>query len=262
MRLLFLGDVFGKAGRRAVEELAPVVQREEAIDVTVINAENVAGGSGLTPKDAEALLQHAQLLTSGNHVWSKREIVPVLEDPRGRVLRPMNYPPGAPGRGFTIVEHGPHRLGVVNVEGRIFMKPLDDPFRAVDEAIDALHAEGVRCLLVDMHAEATSEKWAMGRYCDGRASAVIGTHSHVQTADERVLPNGTAFLTDAGMCGPFDSIIGMKVDGALQRMLSQRPAKMEPADGDVWLQGAVVDIDEETGRARSISRVRRHLDGT
>ncbi len=257
MRLLFLGDIFGRAGRLAVEGLAAEIRRDERVDVIVANGENVAGGIGITPKDAQALLAHVDLLTGGNHIWSKSEIVPLLEDPNGRILRPLNYPPGAPGRGFAIVERDGFRLGVVNLEGRIFMKPLDDPFRAADEAVEKLRGEGVRMILVDLHAEATSEKWAMGRYLDGRVSAVIGSHSHVQTADERLLPNGTAFLTDAGMCGPRDSIIGMKVEGALKRMLSQRPAALKPAETDVWLHGAIVEIDDDSGRARSIARLQR-----
>jgi hypothetical protein len=262
MRLLFLGDVFGRPGRDAVDQLAPRVIAEEKVDLTVINVENIAGGSGVTPEYAKAMLKHGQLLTSGNHIWAKKEIFPYLDAPDSKLLRPLNYPPGAPGKGWAIVEHNGHRLGVVNVEGRVFMKTLDDPFRAVDEAIGELQKAGVKSILVDMHCDATSEKWAMGHYVDGRASACIGTHTHVQTADERILKKGTAFLTDAGMCGPFDSIIGMKTEPSLERMLTQRHAYMSPAEGDVWLQGAIVDIDEATGRATAIKRVRQHLDGT
>lgn len=259
MRVLFLGDVFGKPGRLAVERLVPGLVRDESVDVTVINAENAAAGSGVTPDIAKELLKNAQLLTSGNHIWSKREILPYLDKPDARLLRPLNYPPPTPGRGWEVIRHGAFTLGVVNLEGRVFMKDLDDPFRAADEAIAALEAEGVRNILVDMHCDATSEKWAMGHYLDGRVSAVIGTHTHVQTADERILPKGTAFLTDAGMCGPFDSIIGVRVDQALTRMLTQRPMRFEPAEKDVWLQGAIVDIDDATGRATAIRRVRKHL---
>lgn len=259
MRLLFLGDVFGRPGRNAVAKLAPRLQRDEQVDITVINAENAASGSGVTPEVARELLQHAQLLTSGNHIWSKREILDYLDRRDSRLLRPLNYPPGAPGRGTAVIRHEGKTLGVVNLEGRTFMKALDDPFRAADEAVAALQAEGVRCILVDMHAEATSEKWSMGRHLDGRVSCVVGTHTHVQTADERILPRGTAFLTDAGMCGPFDSIIGVRVEQALPRMLTQRPQKFEPAEHDVWLQGVLVDIDDETGRATAIRRVREHL---
>ncbi len=262
MRVLFLGDVFGKPGRTAVEKLAPGIIAAEGVDITVINAENAAAGSGVTADIAHELLKHGQILTSGNHIWSKREIATYLDKHESKLLRPANYPPGAPGRGVGIVEHKGHRLGVVNLEGRVFMKTLDDPFRAADEAIRGLRDQGVRSILVDMHCEATSEKWAMGHYLDGRVSFVVGTHTHVQTADERLLAKGTAFLTDAGMCGPFDSIIGMKKEPAMERMLTQRPARAEPAEHDVWLQGAIVDIDDATGLATGIRRVRQHLDGS
>lgn len=262
MRLLFLGDVFGRPGRTAVERLLPALQQAEHVDVTVINAENAAAGSGITPEIARELLRHADVLTSGNHIWSKKEINGYLDQPGCRLLRPANYPPGAPGKGWTRVQKGEHVLGVVNLEGRVFMKPLDDPFRAADQAIASLQKEGVRAIFVDMHCDATSEKWAMGHYLDGRVSAVIGTHTHVQTADERILRKGTAFLTDAGMCGPFESIIGVKIEMALERMLTQRPARFDPAEGDVWLQGAIVDIDAATGLATAIRRVRQHLEGT
>jgi metallophosphoesterase (TIGR00282 family) len=262
MRLLFLGDVFGKPGRTAVDQLAPRIIRDERIDLTVINVENMAAGSGVTPDMAKAMLVHGQLLTSGNHIWARKEIFEYLDQPGSKLLRPLNYPPGAPGRGWGIAERGEHRLGVVNLEGRVFMKTLDDPFRAADAAIDELKTAGVTCILVDMHCDATSEKWAMGHYLDGRVSAVIGTHTHVQTADERVLSKGTAFLTDAGMCGPFDSIIGMDTETAMNRMLTQRPFRMEPAEKDVWLQGAIVDIDAATGKATGIRRIREHLPGT
>lgn len=262
MRLLFLGDVFGKPGREAVTQLVPDIVREERVDVVVINAENAASGSGLTPDMARELLRHAQLLTGGNHIWARREILDYLDREDARVIRPMNYPQGAAGRGFTIVRHGEHTLGVINLEGRVFMKPLDDPFRAADEAVEALQAQGVRSILVDVHAEATSEKAALAYYLDGRVSAVIGTHTHVQTADERVLPQGTAFLTDAGMCGPQDSIIGVKKELALARMLTQRPGRFEPAESEIWVNGALVDIDARTGRATDIRRVQRRLPGS
>ena len=262
MRLMFLGDIFGKPGRQAVGALVPALRAELSVDLIVMNAENAAAGSGVSADIARELLEHADLLTSGNHIWSKREIAPYLDAPGSKLLRPLNYPPGAPGRGVGIVEKGPFRLGVINVEGRTFMKALDCPFRAADAAVEQLRAEGVRCILVDFHAEITAEKWAMGRYLDGRVSAVVGTHTHVQTADERILAGSTAFITDVGMCGPFDSIIGMKADAALERFLTQRPARFEPAERDVWLQGCVVELDETTGRAISISRVRRHLPGS
>jgi metallophosphoesterase (TIGR00282 family) len=262
LKLLFLGDVFGKPGRQAVGRLVPRIIGREGIDLVVVNAENAAAGTGVTPDAADELLAaEVDLLTSGNHIWSKREIVPYLERPGSRLLRPANYPPGSPGRGRGIVSTPDgRRLGVVNLEGRVFMKALDDPFRTADAEIAALHSEGVTAILVDMHCEATSEKAAMGWYLDGRVSAVLGTHTHVQTADARVLPGGTAFITDVGMCGPWDSVIGMRKDLVLERFLTQRPASFEPARRDVWLQGAIVDIDEATGRARSIARVQERLE--
>ena len=262
MKVLFLGDVFGKPGRQAVQRLVPRLIARDGIDLVVANAENAAAGIGVTPDLAEELLAaEVDLLTSGNHIWSKREIVPYLEAPGARLLRPANYPPGAPGRGRAVVSTPDgRRLGVVNLEGRVFMKAIDDPFRAATAEIEALRAEGVRAILVDMHCEATSEKNAMGWFLDGKVSAVLGTHTHVQTADARVLPGGTAFITDVGMCGPWDSIIGMRKEPVLERFATARPTGFEPAKRDVWLQGALVDLDEETGRARSIARVQERLE--
>jgi metallophosphoesterase (TIGR00282 family) len=262
VKLLFLGDVFGKPGRQAVQRLVPRLVARHGIDLVVANAENAANGIGVTPEAADELLSaEVDLLTSGNHIWSKKEIVPYLDAPGSRLLRPANYPPGSPGRGWGIAETPDgRRLGVVNLEGRVFMKALDDPFRAAVEGIDALRAQGVRAILVDIHCEATSEKGAMGWFLDGKVSAVLGTHTHVQTADERVLPGGTAFVTDVGMCGPWDSVIGVKKELVLERFLSQRPVSFEPAKRETWLQGAIVEIDDETGRARSIVRVQERME--
>jgi metallophosphoesterase (TIGR00282 family) len=262
LKVLFLGDVFGKPGRQAVQRLVPRLIARDGIDLVVANAENAAAGLGVTPDLAEELLAaEVNLLTSGNHIWSKREILPYLDAPGSRLLRPANYPPGAPGRGRAVISTPDgRRLGVVNLEGRVFMKALDDPFRAAAAEVEALRAEGVRAILVDMHCEATSEKSAMGWFLDGKVSAVLGTHTHVQTADARVLPGGTAYLTDVGMCGPWDSVIGMRKEPVLERFATGRPAGFEPAKRDVWLQGAIIDVDEETGRARSIARVQEHLE--
>jgi metallophosphoesterase (TIGR00282 family) len=261
LKVLFLGDVFAKPGRTAVQRLVPKLISSEGIDLVVANAENAANGSGVTPDNAEELLAaEVNLLTSGNHIWSKREIVPYLEKPGCRLLRPANYPKGAPGRGRGIAETPDgRRLGVVNVEGRVFMKALDDPFRAAEAEIAALRAEGVTAILVDIHCEATSEKNAMGWFLDGRVSAVLGTHTHIQTADARVLPGGTAFITDVGMCGPWDSVIGVRKELVLERFLSQRPVSFDPGKREVWLQGAIVEIDDATGKALSISRVQERL---
>jgi 2',3'-cyclic-nucleotide 2'-phosphodiesterase len=261
VKLLFLGDVFGKPGRLAVQRLVPKLIVREAIDLVVANAENVANGAGVTPDGAEELLAaEVNLLTSGNHIWSKREIVPYLEKPGSRLLRPANYPPGTPGRGRAVVATPDGRkLGVVNLEGRVFMRPLEDPFRTALAEIEALQAEGAKAILVDMHCDATSEKNAMGWFLDGKVSAVLGTHTHIQTADARVLPGGTAYVTDVGMCGPWESVIGVKKELVIERFLTGRPVSFEPAKRDVWLQGAIVDIDDATGRARSISRVQERL---
>jgi len=261
VKVLFLGDVFGKPGRQAVVRSVPRYIAREAIDLVVVNAENAAAGAGVTPELADELLAaEVDLLTSGNHIWAKREIVPYLERPDAKLLRPANYPPGTPGRGSAVLSTPDGRkLGVLNLEGRVFMKNLDDPFRVAEVELAALRAAGARTVLVDVHCEATSEKAALAWFLDGRVSAVVGTHTHVQTADERILPGGTAFITDVGMCGPNDSIIGMKKELVLERFLSQRPTPFEPARRDVWLQGVIVDIDEETGKARSIVRIQERL---
>jgi metallophosphoesterase (TIGR00282 family) len=262
LKLLFLGDVFGKPGRQAVQRLVPRLIARDGIDLVVANAENAASGIGVTPDNAEELLAaEVDLLTSGNHIWAKREIIPYLEAAGSRLLRPANYPPGTPGRGRAVVTTPDgRRLGVVNLEGRVFMRPLEDPFRTALEEIEALRAEGVTAILVDMHCDATSEKNAMGWFLDGKVSAVLGTHTHVQTADARVLPGGTAYVTDVGMCGPWDSVIGVKKELVIERFLTARPISFEPAKRDVWLQGAIVDIDEATGKARSIARVQEKLE--
>ena len=220
-----------------------------------------ASGIGVTPDSAEELLAaEVNLLTSGNHIWAKREIVPYLDAPGSKLLRPANYPPGTPGRGRAVVSTPDgRRLGVVNLEGRVFMRALEDPFRVALAEVEALRAEGVGCILVDMHCEATSEKNALGWFLDGKVSAVLGTHTHVQTADARVLGGGTAFITDVGMCGPWDSVIGVKKELVIERFLTARPISFEPAKKDVWLQGALLDIDEATGKARSIERVQERL---
>jgi metallophosphoesterase (TIGR00282 family) len=261
MKVLFLGDVFGKPGRQAVARLVPRLIARDGVDLVVANAENSASGIGVTPDSANELLEaEVDLLTSGNHIWAKREIVPYLDAPGSKLLRPANYPPGTPGRGRAVVSTPDgRRLGVVNVEGRVFMRALEDPFRVALAEVEALRAEGVGCILVDVHCEATSEKNALGWFLDGKVSAVLGTHTHVQTADARVLAGGTAFITDVGMCGPWDSVIGVKKELVIERFLTARPISFEPAKKDVWLQGALVDIDEATGKARSIERVQERL---
>lgn len=253
MRILFIGDIFGKPGRRVVlDHLADIAQNKQ-IDLVVANAENAAGGFGITPRLADEFF-HAgiEVLTTGNHVWDKKEIYEYL-DVQPRLLRPANFP-NAPGRGvFCGRTHEGVPFAVMHFMGRVFMAAIDDPFRNAEAELARLPAE---CLirLVDFHAEATSEKQAFGWFLDGKVTAVIGTHTHVPTADERVLPGGTAFITDVGMTGPYESVIGVQKQIAIEKFLKQLPARYEPAEHDVRLCAVIIDADEQTGLARSIER--------
>jgi metallophosphoesterase (TIGR00282 family) len=259
MRILFIGDVVGKGGRRAVIDLLPTFM-DEGVDFIIANGENASGGMGITPQTAEHLLDMGvNCITSGNHIWRKKEVTPFLER-EPRLLRPANYPPGAPGRGAGIYATASGtKVGVLNLEGRIFMQPLESPFKTAEEHIASLRKE-TKVIIVDFHAEATSEKMALGWFLDGEVSAVLGTHTHVQTADERVLPGGTAYITDVGMTGPCDSVIGVKKEIALERFLTMLPNKFEPASGNVELQGVIVEVDEGTGLSNGIRRVKMGLD--
>ena len=260
MRLLFLGDVVGRPGRRALAALVPRLAAQEDIEFVIANCENASGGKGVDPRSADELHEAGvDVLTSGNHVWQNREIVPYMRE-SGRLLRPLNFPPGVPGVGWTVqkARRSEARVAVLNLIGRVFMAPVDCPFRAADEALADIRREA-SIVFVDMHAEATSEKVAMGRFLDGRVSAIVGSHTHIQTADETVLPGGSAYLTDAGMCGPEDSVLGVRTDRVVERFLTQMPTRFEVATGAVLVQGAVIDIDGETGRARSIRRVRERV---
>ncbi len=251
MRLVFFGDVVGKPGRRGV---ARVLSTLGAVDFVVANGENSAGGVGIDPGSARELLAAGvDVLTSGNHVWAKREIIEYMTD-SNVVLRPANFAPTTPGWGYTVkTSRTGVPIAVVNLIGRVFMNTYDCPFRAADAVLENVGSRA-KVIFVDMHAEATSEKVAMGWYLDGRVSAVVGSHTHVQTADERVLPKGTAYLTDAGMCGPRESTIGVKRDQVLRRFLTQMPGRFEVADGPTIVQGVCVDVDAETGRALQIQR--------
>jgi metallophosphoesterase (TIGR00282 family) len=255
MNVLMVGDIFGDSGRAALAKLLPRLRQEHAIDVTVVNIENAAGGFGVTPQIARACLEGGgvDVLTSGNHIWDKKEIIPYIGK-ENLLLRPANFPVGTPGSGHITVKAGPHRVGVLNLMGRIFMNPIDCPFRKADEIVQELRRE-TPVVLVDMHSEATSEVMALGWYLDGRVSAVVGTHRHVQTADERILPGGTAYITDLGMTGPVDSVIGVDKDIIIQRFLTQMPIRFEPAKGPAALHGVVIAVDPETGRATSIQRL-------
>lgn len=255
MNVLMVGDVFGEPGRAAVAKLLPKLREEHAIDFTVVNVENAAGGFGVSPQMCRTFLdQGADVLTSGNHIWDRKEIVEYIAK-ENLLLRPANFPEGTPGSGFVTVKAGPHKVAVLNLMGRVFMNPIDCPFRKADEVLPQLRRD-TPIILVDMHCEATSESQAMGWYLDGRVSAVVGTHRHVQTADERVLPEGTAYITDLGMTGPTDSVIGVDKTIILQRFVSQMPVRFEPAKGPAALHGVVIAIDPESGRATDIRRLR------
>lgn len=259
MKILFIGDIVGKPGREAVRILLRKLAKKRKVDLAIANAENAAGGSGLTPQLAEELFSYGlDLLTSGDHIWKRKEILQII-DKEDRILRPENYPHPAPGRGYNIVKARNKKLvGVINLQGRVFMASLDCPFKCARQAVEQIKKE-TPVILVDIHAEATSEKIALGWFLDGTASAVLGTHTHVQTADERILPGGTAYITDLGMSGPYDSVIGRKVEQILARFLTQMPVRFEMASENVKLCGVVLDIDEATGKARSIERIQEQV---
>jgi metallophosphoesterase (TIGR00282 family) len=256
MRILFIGDIFGRPGREIVRQALPALVDRHSIDFVIANVENAAAGFGITGDLAEAILSYGvDAMTTGNHVWDKKEVLEYFPG-QPKLLRPANFPAaGVPGRGSYLGQtRTGEPIGVVNVMGRIFMQPLDDPFAVVLKEIEALRARA-RVIVVDFHAEATSEKMAMAWHLDGRATAVLGTHTHVQTADERILPKGTAAITDVGMTGPHESIIGVTVDAALGRFVTGMPAKFEAANGPARLNAVVITADRATGRATGIERV-------
>ena len=256
MKILFVGDVVGKPGRQAVAALVPKLRAERSVELVIVNGENSAHGAGLTATTVSALLgAGVDVITSGDHVWDQKEIYQVIEQ-EPRLLRPFNLALGVPGHGSTIVNvSGKCAVGVLNLVGRVFMPPCDCPFRAAEAEVARLRQK-TNIIVVDLHAEATSEKVAMGRFLDGKVSAVIGTHTHIATADECILTNGTAYITDAGMCGPHDSVLGRDVEVVLRRFLTQLPQKMEVASGNVQLCGVIIEVDEDSGRARGIERIR------
>lgn len=255
MNILFIGDIVGRAGRQALARWLSRLVDDHGIDLVVANGENAAGGFGLTLEVARELFDlGVQVITSGNHIWDKREICDYLDE-QPALLRPANYPPGLPGRGSGVFSTpGGVRVGVLNLEGRVFMSNLDCPFRAADELIATLR-QRTPVILVDFHAEATSEKAAMGHYLDGRVSAMVGTHTHVQTADERILPGGTAYITDVGMTGSRDAVIGIRKELAIERFLTQLPVRFEVAKKDPVLNAVAISIDEQTGRAVAVERI-------
>ncbi|MDF1658512.1 MAG: TIGR00282 family metallophosphoesterase [Verrucomicrobiales bacterium] len=262
LRILFLGDIVGEPGRKAVISTLPLVKEEEAIDFIIANGENSAGGRGITPRIAIDLMRAGvAVITTGDHIWDQAEIVDFLGlEPR--VLRPINYPEGTPGSGSIVLETAKGRVGVINAQGRTFMQPpLENPFLAVElEAKRLRNEEGAHIIFLDFHAETTSEKIAMGRSLDGLVSAVVGTHTHVQTADEQIFEGGTAFLTDAGMCGPLYSVLGREVEPVVERFRTATPRRFPVAKGAVGLRGVIVEIDENTGKAVRINRFSRDIE--
>jgi len=260
MRILFIGDIFGRPGRNIVKDRLPGIVRDHSINLIIANGENSAAGFGITPALAEELFElNIDVITTGNHVWDKREIIDYFQmvegnghGPARRVLRPANFPADMPGSGVYEGFKGKIPYAVINLQGRVFMASNDDPFRTADRLLEKIQA---KVILVDIHAEATSEKISLGWYLDGRVTAVVGTHTHVPTADERVLPNGTAYVTDVGMTGPYDGVIGVKKELVVGKFLNGMPVRFEPATGDARLCAVVIDCDEQTGKARSIERL-------
>jgi metallophosphoesterase (TIGR00282 family) len=255
LTILFLGDVVGEPGRNAVVARLPQLKEQHGIDFTIVNGENAAGGRGITGKiSIELLRAGVSVITTGDHIWDQKDVFAFLNlEPR--LLRPVNYPPGAPGNGSIVLETAKGKVGVIDVQCRTFMQPiLENPFHAAEAAVTKVREETPN-IIVDVHGETTSEKIAMGRFLDGKVSAVIGTHTHVQTADEQIFPGGTAFLCDAGMCGPVNSILGRAIDPIMNRFISNLPAPFPVATGEVRLRGALIQIDESSGRALRITRV-------
>lgn len=258
MRILFFGDIVGRAAREAVIRQVPVLRTQYALDFVIVNGENSAGGFGITPDIAEALFEAGvDVISTGNHVWDQQNISGYIAD-EPRLLRPVNFPNGTPGRGVGLFEAGDKRVLVINVMGQLFMESLEEPFAAVERELAACPlGEVADAIIVDVHAEATSEKMAMGHFCDGRASLVVGTHTHVPTADAQILPNGTAYQTDAGMCGDYDSVIGMQKDEPVNRFVTKlRGGRFGPAQGTPTLCGVVVETDNSSGKAVSVSPIR------
>lgn len=255
MKVLFLGDVFGKPGREILKKELLTVIKENEVDIVIANGENAAGGIGITPEICKTLFNMGiDVVTSGNHIYKKKEIYDyIVQQPR--LLKPANYPPGTPGRGYCVMsDKGNNKIAVINICGRVFVENLDCPFRCIDRILENIKEE-TPVIVVDFHAEVTSEKVAMGWYLDGRVSAMVGTHTHVQTADERILPGGTAYITDVGMVGPRDSVIGVKKENIIERFLKIMPQKFTVAEDDYMINAVVIDIDERIGKANDIRRI-------
>ncbi len=259
MNVLCIGDIVGKAGRHALEQCLPPIKEEYQIDFTIVNGENAAGGAGLTPRIAGQLFRAgADFLTLGDHTWDKHELIEYLEEDK-RIIRPANFPEGTPGKGWAVAQCGDYKIGVVNLLGRVFMRyNVDCPFRALQKIVAELKKE-TNIIFVDFHAETTSEKVAAGLFADGDITALFGTHTHIQTADARVLPKGTAYVTDLGMTGPYDSVIGQNKEKIIGRFWTGMPVRFEVATEDPQLCGVVVDVDPQTGLARKITSIQRRI---
>ena len=258
MKIFCIGDVVGKAGCQMLTDSLKGLIQEYGIDFTIVNGENAAGGVGLTPRIAEQIFRAgADLITLGDHTWDRQELVPYLEEEEN-IIRPANFPEGTPGHGWRILKTGSGtRIGVINLLGRTFMRyNVDCPFRALNKAVDQIRGE-TPVIIVDFHAETTSEKVALGHFSDGKVSAIVGTHTHIQTADEKILPQGTAYITDLGMTGPYDSVIGQNKHKIIERFFTSRPVRFEVAQDDPCLHGAVIEVDPQTGKASGIFRVQR-----
>jgi hypothetical protein len=255
LKVLFIGDVVGTVGRTAIKALLPALRDRYKIDFVVANGENAAGGFGITEKVASEIFSYGvNIMTSGNHIWDKKESIPYIAK-ESRIIRPANYPPGVPGCGSVVLTlPSGSKIGIVNISGRVFMASIDCPFRVGSDEIGRVQKE-TKCIIVDFHAEATSEKIAFGYFVDGRVSAVIGTHTHVQTADEKILPGGTAYITDVGMTGPEVSVIGIEKEQIIERFLLQMPRKFETARGSAILSAVVIEIDDRSGKASAIQRL-------
>jgi metallophosphoesterase (TIGR00282 family) len=256
LNILLIADIVGKPGRWAVSQILPELKRTHQIDFTIANVENAAGGFGLTKEIAQKIRHYGvDCLTSGNHIWDRKDIFPYLNETL-RILRPANYPPGVPGRGTAIFDlENDFKIGVMNIQGKVYIKEIDCPFRIADREIEKIR-EQTKIIVLDLHAEATSEKIALGWYLDGKVSAVLGTHTHVQTADEMILPRGTAYITDVGMTGAHDSVIGITKEDAIARFLTQIPRRFTLAKNDIKFCGALVKIDPDSGKALSIERIK------
>lgn len=257
MRILFIGDIVGSPGREAVKTIVPKLKKAKGLDFVIANAENASGGTGLIPKVAEELFAYGcDCLTTGDHIWKRKEVLEIIGHPY--ILRPANLAPNIPGKGHCVLNKNNLKVAVLNLQGRVFMQAIDCPFRSARELIPILKNQ-TAVILVDIHAEATSEKVAMGYFLDGFVSAVLGSHTHIQTADEKILPGGTAYITELGMCGPYDSVIGQEKTKIIERFLTGMPKRFEVASGDVQLHGVIIEIDNVTGKAMKIERVQERL---